>query len=252
MSRQKFPEIGDLVVVTIMEVKGFGVKARLEEYPGVEGFIHIAEVATGWVKHIRDYLREGQKTVCKVISVNHERGNVDLSLKRINDHAKREKISLWKEDQKARKLMEIVSRSLGMSEEKCDEEFGDDLRKKYGTLYAAFQEAASSEDFLPEKKGKWKEAFIEVAGQNVAVPSVKIVGYIDAYSTDKDGIIRVKKTLEEGNTDGVHITYVGAPRYRITVTDADYKVAEEKIKLSVQRMTDSAKTNGVQFEFTRT
>ncbi len=251
MSRQKFPEIGELVVVTIIEVKGFGVKAKLEEYPGVEGFIHIAEVATGWVKHIRDYLREGQKTVCKVLSVNHERGNVDLSLKRINDHAKREKISLWKEDQKARKLIEILAKSLGKTEEECEEEFGGPLRIKYGTLYEAFQDAAASENWLPDMEGDWKKSFVEVAQQNVSISSVKIVGYIDAYSTEKDGVIRVKKTLQEGVVDGAEITYVGAPRYRVTIVESDYKIAEEKIKKSVQNMTDAAKANGVQLEFTR-
>lgn len=77
MSRD-LPEPGELVVVTIKEVKNFGATAKLEEYPGHEGFIHIAEVATGWVKHIRDYLREGQKTVCKVLSIDTNRGNVEL------------------------------------------------------------------------------------------------------------------------------------------------------------------------------
>ena len=48
--KQSYPQVGDLVVVTITEVKNFGAKANLEEYRGKEGFIHIAEVATGWVE----------------------------------------------------------------------------------------------------------------------------------------------------------------------------------------------------------
>ncbi|MGC8609053.1 MAG: S1 RNA-binding domain-containing protein, partial [Thermoplasmata archaeon] len=102
------PEVGDLVVVKITQVKNFGAEVTLEEYPGVEGYIHISEVATGWVKHIRSYLREGQRTVCKVLNVNTERKNVDLSLKRVNSHQAREKISEWKNEQKADKLFEIL------------------------------------------------------------------------------------------------------------------------------------------------
>lgn len=71
--KKGIPEPGELVVVTIKGVKNFGANAKLEEYPGCEGFVHIAEVATGWVKHIKDYLREGQKTVCKVLSVDTSR-----------------------------------------------------------------------------------------------------------------------------------------------------------------------------------
>ncbi|MCL4315255.1 MAG: translation initiation factor IF-2 subunit alpha [Candidatus Thermoplasmatota archaeon] len=251
MNGRKFPEIGDLVVVTIVEVKNFGVKARLEEYPNVEGFIHIAEVATGWVKHIRDYLREGQKTVCKVISINMDRGNVDLSLKRINDHSKREKIAAWKEDQKANKLMEIVARQLNKSVEECESMFGEKLRTKYGTLYAAFQDAAASEEWLPAENAPWKRVFVEVAKQNVSVPYVRIVGYADMYCLESDGIERIIKTLESGQSPGIEITYVGAPRYRILVTEKDYKKAEEIVKKSVQKLTESAKANEVHFEFNR-
>lgn len=251
MSGRKFPEIGDLVVVTIVEVKNFGVKARLEEYPNVEGFIHIAEVATGWVKHIRDYLREGQKTVCKVISINRDRGNVDLSLKRINDHAKREKIAAWKEDQKANKLMEIVARQLNKSIEECETMFGERLRTKYGTLYAAFQDAAASENWLPGENAPWKKVFADVARQNVSVPYVRIVGYADMYCLEKDGIERIKKSLEAGESQGIEITYVGAPRYRILVTEKDYKKAEEIVKKFVQKIAETAKSNEVHFEFNR-
>ena len=31
-----------------------------EPYPGISGFIHIAEVATGWIKHIKDFVRVNQ------------------------------------------------------------------------------------------------------------------------------------------------------------------------------------------------
>nr|NIP36032.1 S1 RNA-binding domain-containing protein [Thermoplasmata archaeon]NIS13138.1 S1 RNA-binding domain-containing protein [Thermoplasmata archaeon]NIS21032.1 S1 RNA-binding domain-containing protein [Thermoplasmata archaeon]NIT78497.1 S1 RNA-binding domain-containing protein [Thermoplasmata archaeon]NIW83598.1 S1 RNA-binding domain-containing protein [Thermoplasmata archaeon] len=61
-----FPEEGELVVGTVVKVENFGAFVSLEEYPGKEGFIHVAEVAPGWVKYIRDYVRENQKIVTKV------------------------------------------------------------------------------------------------------------------------------------------------------------------------------------------
>lgn len=85
------PEIGDLVVVTVTKVEKFGAEVKLDEYKDLNGFIHIAEVANGWVRYIRDHLREGQKTVCKVLQIDSRRKSVDLSLKRVNEHQKREK-----------------------------------------------------------------------------------------------------------------------------------------------------------------
>ncbi len=249
--RKDLPEVGDLVVVTIRNVKNFGANVKLDEYEGKEGFIHIAEVATGWVKHIRDHLREGQRTVCKVLNVDKQRGYIDLSLKRVNDHQKREKISQWKNEQKSAKLLELAAEQLSLTVEECEEEFASDLRKMYGTLYEAFEEAAADEDWLPEREGAWKQVIVKIAKENVVPPWVQIGGFIEAYSLSPDGIDKIRESLGAGNAEGVSIQYAGAPRYRITVRDKDYKSAEDTLKKSVQSITDSGKKNNVVLEFER-
>ncbi|AKA47781.1 translation initiation factor IF-2 subunit alpha [uncultured archaeon] len=249
--RKDLPENSDLVVVTIKDVKNFGATVKLDEYEGKEGFIHIAEVATGWVKHIRDHLREGQRTVCKVLNVDKERGYIDLSLKRVNAHQKREKISQWKNEQKSAKLLELAAEQLNKSVDECEEEFAGFLRKKYGTLYEAFEEAAAEENWLPEKKGKWKQVIIQLAKENVVPPFVQIGGYIESYSLAPDGMDRIKASLLTGISEGVEIQYAGAPRYRISVQDKDYKSAEETLRKSILAITESSKKNNVVSEFTR-
>ena len=108
MSDEFFPEEGDLVVCTVKSVRNFGAFVELEEYPDKEGFIHVAEIATGWVKRMSDYVREGQRIVCKVMKIEKAKGHIDLSLKKVNAHQKREKIQDWKNEQKAVKLIEIL------------------------------------------------------------------------------------------------------------------------------------------------
>lgn len=101
MERKGWPELDELVVCSVQQVKDFGAFTSLDEYGGKEGLIHISEVATGWVKYIRDHVREGQKIVCKVLDVNPSKHHIDLSLKDVNDHQRREKIQDWKNEQKA-------------------------------------------------------------------------------------------------------------------------------------------------------
>ena len=90
--RKGYPEVGEFVIVTVKTVKPYGAFVTLDEYDNKEGFIHIGEIAAGWIKYIRDYVREGQKLVCKVLRVDPGRGHIDLSLKRVNEHQRREKI----------------------------------------------------------------------------------------------------------------------------------------------------------------
>ena len=74
---KELPETGELVICTVSKAKGFGAFVELEEYPNKRGFIHIKEVASGWVKSIREYTREGQRIVCKVMDIDSSKGYVD-------------------------------------------------------------------------------------------------------------------------------------------------------------------------------
>src|SRR5208337_713570 len=136
-----WPNVGELVVCTVTKVVDFGAFVALDEYDNKEGLIHISEVASGWVKYIRDYVREGQKIVCKVLNVDPSRGHIDLSLKDVNEHQRRAKIQEWKNEQKATKWLQFVA-----EETKADEdtlkELNEKLVEEFGSAYSAFEEAA--------------------------------------------------------------------------------------------------------------
>ena len=51
------PSEGELVGVTVREVKQNGAYVDLDEFDGIEGFIFIGEIASGWVKNIRAFVR---------------------------------------------------------------------------------------------------------------------------------------------------------------------------------------------------
>ncbi|MCL4349951.1 MAG: translation initiation factor IF-2 subunit alpha [Candidatus Thermoplasmatota archaeon] len=246
------PEEGDLVVVTITRLDKFSAQVRLDEFPDVNGYIHISEVANGWVRLIRDHLKEGQKTVCKVLQIDPRKNSVELSLKRVNEHQKRDKISEWKNDQKAVKLMEIVAQSLKKTVDVCMEEFGLELIEKYGSIYGAFEEAASEEnEFMKGTRAKWRSTFIKIAMQNVSSPYVKIGGEIEMSSMAPNGIDMIKESLSVGTGEGVTLQYSGAPKYLITVKSRDFKIAEDILKTSTGNISDACKKNGVSFKFTR-
>jgi translation initiation factor 2 subunit 1 len=254
--KAEYPEVGDLVVCSVQSVKNFGAFVSLDEYANKEGFIHVRDVATGWVKYIRDHVREGQKIVCKTLSVDKERGHIDLSLKQVNDHQKREKIQEWKNEKKAEKLLEIVGTKMGKTLDEAYVEVGDKLIDEYGSLYLAFEEVnvnpASIKELGIDKK--WAATATEVAHENIQLPSVTIDGILELSCPKPDGIDHIKKALVMGSTVGdgeVGIHYVGAPRYRVTVTAEDYKTAEQELKDAVQKITVAVEKCGGSANFKR-
>ena len=236
---REFPEESELVVGSARQVRGFGAFVTLDEYLDKEGFIHLSEIATGWVKHIRDHIREGQKVVCKVLRVNPIKGHIDLSLKRVNDHQRREKIHEWKNEQKAERLFELVAKNLKKDLDTAYNEIGYRLIDTYETLYRAFEESAVNPDTLKDAgfDDKFVTEFVKIAKENIIPPFVEISGYVELTCPTPDGIIHIINALELAEKqadDTVEITvqYEGAPRYRILAKAPEYKIAEEVLRKS--------------------
>jgi len=238
-----FPEEGELVVGSVVKVENFGAFVSLEEYPGKEGFIHVAEVAPGWVKYIRDYVRENQKVVTKVLSVHTKKGHIDLSLKQVNEHQRREKIQQWKNEQRAEKLFELIAERSGMEPDRAWEEYGNRLVEEFGNLYGALEETSMNPDVLAEEgfEGPWIDAFIQVAQDSITAPTVEIRGYFKLGSIAPNGVMIIKEALSraslvEDNEVKIIVQYLGAPRYGLQVKALNYKDAEEELKKAQERV----------------
>ncbi|MEA3558761.1 MAG: translation initiation factor IF-2 subunit alpha [Candidatus Thermoplasmatota archaeon] len=256
------PEEGELVVATVRQVKNFGVVVDLDEYQKMEGFIHIAEVASGWVKYIRDHVREGQKVVCKVLGIDHRRRTkyVDLSLKAVNDHQKREKIQQWKSEQKAEKLLELIATQIGTTFEDAMKDFGTKLIQEYDSLYKAFEMTAIKEGALQEDgfEGEWVAPFIKMALENITPPYVQINGVLELTSSNPRGLDEIKGALEKAEKVvaleediKLNILYIGSPRFRLILEAPDYKTAEEVLRSSAEAALDNIRENGGEGQFIR-
>ncbi len=254
--RAEYPEEGDLVIGTVTSIRNFGAFVTLDEYGGREAFIHLSEVATGWVKYIRDHIREGQKIVARVLRVDPAKSQIDLSLKRINDHQRREKTQQWKNEGRALRLVDQVGQALKVTTDQATDLFGTALVEKYGSLYQAFEVAsAEAKRFQQEnEKAPWVTAFLKVARENIVPPQVTVMGVLEVTDPTPDGVDHVRAALraaEDIDPKSVEVHYVGAPKYRVRVTAGQYKQAEDTLKRATDAALRSIKTAGGQGTFTR-
>ena len=254
--RSEYPEEGELVIGTVTSIRNFGAFVKLDEYANREAFIHLSEVAAGWVKYIRDHVREGQKIVARVLRIDPGKGQIDLSLKRINDHQRREKIQAWKNEQRALRLAAQVAEALGKTADEAVELFGPALIERYGSLFGAFEVAsADPKRFQKEnEKSAWVTAFLKVARENIVPPHVTILGTLEIKDPQPDGVDHVREALlaaEKVDPEAVEVQYVGAPRYRVRVQAGQYKQAEETLKKATEAALRSIKAAGGDGSFVR-
>lgn len=254
MKNNDWPNIGEYVVCNVLNVTDFGAYVDLEEYNNKEGFIHISEIKAGWVKYVRDYIREGQKIVCKVINININRGHIDLSLKDVNDHQKKIKIQGWKNEKKAEKWIQIA---LGENyDQKKVEEIYYKLIDCFGTAYNGFEEASikgidAFNNLEIDIDKNIINNIIHVAKENIKDESVEITGYVDLKINTSNGVEIIRDSfsfLDDYKNDedtNITVSYIGAPRYRIKIISSNYKKAENILKkISSQIISNIEKNNG--------
>ena len=255
----EWPDVDDLVIATVVRITDYGAYVKLDEYDK-EGLLHISEVSSSWVRNIRDFVREGQKLVLKVLRVDAEKGHVDLSLRRVTKREKKEKILSWKKDRKADSLLRSASEKLNIPLEEIHEKAGALIEKEFGELYEGLEKTAKEGVDVLLKLGVPKGIAVtleEIAREKIKIPLVKVKGILELQSTKPNGVVLIKETLlkaqkiAESQGTNVRIYVVAPPKYRIVVSAGDYKNAESALEKATETALKSIEKIGGKGAFKR-
>ncbi len=248
----QYPEVGDLVVASVTRVVDYGAYVKLDEYEGVEGLIHISEIASTYVKNIRVHVREGQKLVLKVLRVSLQRAQVDLSLRRVTGREKSDKMLEWKKVKKAESILKGAAERLQTSEEDTAK-IRDLLYEKFDNPFDAFEEATDEGEETFTKLGlseDWAKALTEVARSKIRVEKAKVTGTVELTCLKTAGIEAIKQALHgakkvkktRGTT--IKIYTIGSPRYRVEVRSKQITDAQSTLNLAMQEVLNAIRGFG--------
>ena len=247
-SRREYPEKGELVIGTVTRIANHGAYVQLDEFDNKEGMIHISEIALSWVRNIRNFVREKQKVIAKVLRINPQKGFIDLSLRRVTEQQRRQKIQEWKRVQKSEKLLEMAASKIGKTLDEAYEEIGNPLEAAYGSIYNGFELISEKGSTILESLGikkDWIKIITEIAKTHVEPPKVNIARTVEMTCWKRSGIDAVKKAFREATAavrdevTTVNIYTLGSPKYRIEITADDYKQAET----TLEKIINTAKTS---------
>jgi translation initiation factor 2 subunit 1 len=253
---QELPEIGEIVIATIKKTGDHGAYVTLDEYDNIQGFLHISEIAPGWVRKVTKYVKEGDKKVLLVKKIQADRVEIDLSLKQISKEQRKKKLLDVKRFEKEQGILKNIQDKVNLSSEEI-EELEEKLLSKYKSVYDAIIEIGSKGiDVIDDLEISEKiKITIEEISKKTKLPSVEIRGILEMTSNKSNGIEIIKKILldaiKENQNDKIEILYLGAPRYRLSVIAQDFKTAEKTLKPIIEKIEKNAsKLNGI-FKFSR-
>jgi len=255
-SDAELPEQGEIVIATISRLMDHGAYVTLDEYDGRQGFLHISEIAPGWIRSIGKFVKEGEKKVLLVKKVNQGRNDIDLSLKQVSADQRKRKLLEVKREEKGNTLMKNVAEKARLSG-KERERIEDLLYSKYDSLFEAFMEIASKGSVAVKSLKIPKKTLdtMEEICAKIKLPSVEVRGIMEITNPGSNGVEIIKNTLQGvgGKSDDVkvEIMYLGAPKYRLGITAPDFKAAERAIKPMIAEIQQKIEKKKGTFRFER-
>jgi translation initiation factor 2 subunit 1 len=248
----QYPEVGDLVVASVTRVVDYGAYVKLDEYEGVEGLIHISEIASTYVKNIRVHVREGQKLVLKVLRVSPQRAQVDLSLRRVTGREKSEKMLEWKKVKKADSIIKGAAEKLKAAEDDVSK-VKSIIYEKFDNPFDAFEEATDEGEEIFSKLGiseEWAKTLTDVARSKIRLEKAKVTGTVELTCTKTEGVeairqaLRGAKKVKKSRGTTIKIYTVGSPRYRLEVRSKEITDAQATLNLAIDEALNSIKSLG--------
>lgn len=242
---EETPEVDELVLAVIKKIMPYGAFLVLPEFKDKEAFLHVSEVAPRWIKNIHEFISEGEKHVVKVYRIDNEKNQIDVSLKRVSAQEKQMKLESVKQKTRSEKLLSIAAQKAKVDASLMQSE----IEKDFDDVYACL-EICSEEGIDALKNPKLPKAFkielVELAKKNIKKSEVSVNGLLSISCYEADGIERIKKVLQ---VEGAGVHYLGAPNYRISVVDENYKSGEKRLTKIVNSIVEAGSKNKCEVEF---
>ncbi len=242
MSRD-LPRRNELVVATVRRVEEHGVICTLDEYGGLEAYIPRGHVASGRIRDLRDFIREGEKVVGRVMRVNRRKGQVDLSLRYVSEMDASQKMTEWKCKNRALSLIRVALK---------DEELVSDVWERLDSYFrdplgALEDSAVSGPEVLTKAgiSGDIAEKLYEVARTQLKRPvyvrqmTVKLISY------RSDGVEFVKEALSSvcgrhGEAE-VSVCSIGSPRYLVQISSKNPRAVKRAAEIVLDKLRSFVK-----------
>lgn len=257
LKKKGFPEEGDLVLATVSKINYNSVFLILDAYDDNKtGMMHISEVSPGRIRSLNEFVTIGKKIVCKVIKVDKTKGHIDLSLRRVNEMQRKNKIEEIKQEQKAEKILEFVAKDLNTDLTQLYISIMEKISKKYEFLYLFFLDIANKKTTIEkwEIESKVAMPLEKIILERIKPPIVEVKGEFLIKSYEPEGVEDIRAALDKGwkkDKEVVQLKYIGGGRYNISIKSEDYKIAEKLLKSVIETITKSIEKSNGEIEFKR-
>lgn len=262
----EFPEVEDLVLVQIGKFDDkTGAYVTLLEYGGREGMINLGEISKRRVRSMAKLLRLGSTEVCMVVSVDEEKGYVNLSKKRVASEDCAPKQEAFAKAKAIHGIMQHVAATNELDVMELCNKVSWPLQKKYPSALDAFKKHVNGEldiwkdlDFsgpgqdLSHVQDKLKNDIETVLQRRLMASSVRLQAKCEVACSEYEGIDAVKESVMEGFKASkedleVNIKLVAHPLFTLSCMSRDKELGISTLENAMELIQKAIEQKGGTF-----
>jgi len=254
----EFPEVETVVLVQINKFDDkSGAYVSLLEYDGREGMINLGEISKKRIRSMLKILRIGSIEACMVMSVDEEKGYINLSKKRVEPEDVPPKQEQFAKAKAVHGIMQHVSAVYELEVEDLCEKVSWPIHTKHGCAFTAFKKHIEGEldiwadvDFSQPGKDishladKIKNDIEQHMKRRLVASTLRLMAKCEVSCHEYEGIDAIKEALTEGlkaNKDGleVQIKLIAHPVFALTCMCQDKELGVKLLEESLALIKDA-------------
>jgi len=234
MYEKKYPDVEDLVMVTVKSIAEMGAYVTLLEYNNIEGMILLSELSRRRIRSVSKLIRVGRQEVVVVLRVDKEKGYIDLSKRRVASEEVAKCEEKFNKSKAVHSIMRHVAETMQKGMEELYVQWGWPLYQKFGHAYDAFKLAITDPNSVFSGiniEEDVKACLVKNIQRRLAPQPIKVRADLEVTCFHYEGIDAIKAALKAGENLGtadfpVNIKLVAPPLYVMvgTYLDKEYGI----------------------------
>lgn len=226
----KYPSTGDLVIGKVKKIEDTGVAVQLLEYE-LEGLVLFNQLAKRKIRSMKKVVPINSLQVLEVITVDEDKGYIDLSKKVVTVQEKENKENEWSKTKIVDSMVESTSRKSKHPKEKIYEESIWPLYNKFPNIHIfdILEKVFHDESLFISEIPEVKEHMIEAIQDKFTAKKQTYQVDIKITYFKHEGIEMIKNALRLATKKGYQAYYKSAPLYYIRNDYSDESIAKKEL-----------------------
>uniref|UniRef100_A0A7S0RLS3 S1 motif domain-containing protein n=1 Tax=Pyramimonas obovata TaxID=1411642 RepID=A0A7S0RLS3_9CHLO len=267
MYEERYPEVDDVVMVTVKSIAEMGAYVSLLEYNGIEGMILLSELSRRRIRSISKLIKVGRQEPVMVLRVDKEKGYIDLSKRRVSPEDIARCEETYNKSKMVHSIMRHVAETTPAKLTDLYTQFGWPCYKSHGHAFDAFKTLVQDpETFFqkfivtgdqPLKEGEVagelvpvlqspevREALIKNIQRRMTPQPLKIRADIELTCFQYDGVLHIKEAMRAGESGSkeeciVKVKLVAPPLYVLTTQTLEKELGIATVGECIELMQKS-------------